>query len=110
MATGSGLALPEPSQEEDSCSWFKRFEFCAAANGWDNGKKLLHLPTLLRGRVWGIYDSLGEVDTDTYAHLMDAFLQRLTPDTEEDHLAAQKQLSWRKLQEGRETLMKWPAI
>ena len=35
MATGGGLALPEPLQDEDSHSWFKRFEVCAAANGWD---------------------------------------------------------------------------
>ena len=35
MATGGGLALPEPLQDEDSRSWFKHFEVCAAANGWE---------------------------------------------------------------------------
>ena len=104
MDTGIGLALPEPLQDEDSRSWFKRFEVCAAANGWDDGKKLLRLPTLLRGRAWAIYDSLGEADTDTYAHLKDALLRRLSPDTEEDRLAAREQLSQRKLREGRESI------
>ena len=106
MATGGGLALPEPLQDEDSRSWFKRFEVCAAANGWDDTKKLLCLPTLLKGRAWAIYDVLGGGDTDTYDHLKDALLQRLSPDTEEDHLAAQERLSRRKLQEGRERIDK----
>lgn len=104
MATGVGLALPEHLQDEDSRSWFKRFEVCAAANGWDNAKKLLRLPTLLRGRAWAIYDSLDEDSTDTYAHLKSALLRRLCPDTEEDRLAAREQLSKRKLREGRESI------
>ena len=74
MATGSGLALPEPLQNEDSRSWFKRFEVCAAANGSDDAKKLLRLPMLLKGHAWAIYDSLAEDNTDTYAHLKDALL------------------------------------
>ena len=60
MATGGGLALPEHLQDEDASSWFKRFEVCAAANSWDDAKKLLRLPTLLKGRAWAIFDSLGE--------------------------------------------------
>ena len=65
---------------------------------------LLRLPTLLKGRAWAIYDSLDEDSTDTYAHLKCALLQRLSPDTEEDSLAAREQLSRRKLQEGRESI------
>jgi len=30
MATGEGLALSEPLHDEDSRSWLKRFEVCAA--------------------------------------------------------------------------------
>ena len=104
MATGGGLALPEHLQDEDARSWFKRFEVCAAANSWDDAKKLLRLPTLLKGRAWAIFDSLGEDSTDTYAHLKNALLQRLNPDTEEDRLAARELLSKRKLQEGRESI------
>ena len=104
MATGGGLALPEHLQDEDARSWFKRFEVCAAANSWDDAKKLLRLPTLLKGRAWAIFDSLGEDSTDTYAHLKTALLQRLSPDTEEDRLAARELLSKRKLQEGRESI------
>ena len=49
MAAGGGLALPEHLQDEDARSWFKRFEVCAAANSWDDAKKLLRLLTLLKG-------------------------------------------------------------
>ena len=49
MAMGVGLALPEPLQDGDARSWFKWFEVCAAANEWNDQKKLLRLPTLLRG-------------------------------------------------------------
>jgi len=98
MATGGGLALPEPLHDEDSRSWFKRFE---AANGWDAAKKLLCLPTLLKGRAWAIFDSLGEDETDSYDHLKAALL---SPDTEEDHLTAREQLSRRKLREGGESI------
>ena len=60
MATGGGLTLPEHLQEEDSCPWFKPFKVCAAANGWDDVKKLLRLPMLLKDHSWAIYDLLGE--------------------------------------------------
>ena len=54
--------------------------------------------------MWAIYDALGEGDTNTYDHLKEALLQCLSPDTEEDCLAAREQLSRRKPQEGRESI------
>lgn len=104
MATGVGLALPEPLQEDDAKSWFKRFEVCAAANEWDDGKKLLRLPTLLRGRAWAIFDALPDADTGTYAHLKAALLSRLSPDTDEDRLSARDALARRRLREDRESV------
>ena len=100
MATGGGLALPEPLVDEEARSWFKRYEVCALANGWNDQKKLLRLPTLLKGRSWAIYDSLQEGDLDTYEHLKDAILKRLCPDTEEDRVVARERLSQRRLREG----------
>ena len=41
-----------------------------------------------------------------YAHLKHALLQRLSSDTEEDHLAVCEQLSRRKLKEGRGSIDK----
>jgi len=99
MATGGGLALPEPLESKDTKSWFKRYEVCATVNGWNDPKKLLRLPTLLKGRSWAVYDSLREEDTDSYEHLKAAILRRLCPDTEEDRLVARKRLSQRCLRE-----------
>ena len=97
MATGGGLALPEPLVDDEARSWFKRYEVCASANGWNDQKKLLRLPTLLKGRSWAIYDSLQDEETDTYDHLKAAILKRLCPDTEEDRIVARERLSRRVL-------------
>ena len=99
-----GLALPEPLQDRDAREWFKRFEVCAAANEWNEEKKLKRLPTLLRGRAWAVYDALGERQTDTYAHLKTALLKRLSPDTEEDRLSAREELAKRRLREEQESV------
>ena len=104
MASGVGLAVPEPLQEDDARSWFKHFEVCAAANEWDKRKKLLRLPTLLRGRAWAIFDALPDTDTDTYDNLKKALLDRLSPDTDEDRLSARDALSRRRLGEDRESI------
>ena len=104
MATGGRLALHEPLHDEDARLWFKRFEVCAAANGWDAAKNLLRLPTLLRGRAWAVFDSLGDDATDMYDHLKAALLQRLNPDTDEDRMVARERLSARKLRDGEESI------
>ena len=92
MASGTGIALPEVLRGEDAKSWFKHFEVCAGANGWNNKKKLRRVPTLLQGRAWAVYDSLTDEDTDTYAHLKEALLQQLCLDTDEERLIARDKL------------------
>ena len=106
MVTGSGLALPKPLQKEDSCSWFKRYEFCATANGWDTAKKLQLLLTLLRGHTWAIYNSLPKDVMDTYDHPKTELLGCLSPDTKEDRLTAHKQLLRRKFRAEGESIDK----
>ena len=104
MACSTGLALPEVLQDGDAKSWFKRFEVCAAANEWNDEKKLRRLPTLLRGRAWAIFDALPDDSTDTYEHLKAALLRGLSPDTEEDRRSAREELSRRKLRENQESV------
>jgi len=105
MATGGqGIALPEPLQDTDARSWFRRFEVCSAANGWDEGKQLLRLPTLLKGRAWAVYEALGNEETDSYAHLKAALLTKLSPDTDEHRLSARERLANRRLREGSESI------
>ena len=93
MASNGSICVPEPLQHEDARSWFKLFELCAAANEWNAAKQLLRLPTLLRGRSWAIYESLGDDDKESYDKLKKAILDRLIPDSDEHRLAAREQLS-----------------
>ena len=104
MASGGIIALPEPLHEDDAKSWFRRFEVCAAANEWDDPRKLLRLPTLLRGRAWAIFDALSDEEKDTYTHLKEALLRSLNPDTEEDRLSAREELARRRFREGQESV------
>ena len=101
MATGGIIALPEPLEGEDARSWFKPYEVCVTANGWNDQKKFSHLPTLLMGRAWAVYDLLhDEGDTDSYEHLKATILKHLCPDTDEDRIVAREKLSRRHLREG----------
>ena len=58
--TGSGIVLPENLQDDNAKSWFKRYEICATANGWNQVTRLARLPTLLKGCAWAIYEVLTE--------------------------------------------------
>ena len=104
MATGNTICLPEPLEDGDAKAWFRRFDVCAAANEWNAAKKLVRLPTLLRGRAWAIYESLGENDNESYNALKGAIISRLNPDTDEDRLAAREQLTRRHFREGGESI------
>ena len=85
-STGSGIVLPEPLQDENAKSWFKRYEIYA--NSWNQATRLARLPTLLKGRAWAIYEVLTEEQTDTYALAKEALLARLSLDTDEDRICA----------------------
>ena len=100
----SSIALPEPFCGENAKSWFQRFEVCAAANEWDDPRKLLRLPTLLRGPAWAIFSALSDEEKDTYANLKQALLGSLSPDTEEDRLCAREELAHRRFREGQESV------
>ena len=90
MASGGIVAPPEPLHGDDAKSWFKRFEVCAAANEWDDSRKLLTLPTLLKGQAWAVFDALSDEEKDTYTQLKEALLRTLSPDTEEDRLSTRE--------------------
>ena len=104
MATGTAICLPEPLEDGDAKAWFRRFDVCAAANDWNAAKKRVRVPTLLRGRAWAIYESLGESDCESYNTLKRAIISRLNPDTDEDRLAAREQLTRRRFREGGESI------
>lgn len=56
---GFGCLLPDVyNGDAEFDTWHKHFNLCAAANGWDESKKLVFLPTRLRGRAFRIYENL----------------------------------------------------
>jgi len=75
-----------------------------AANDWDDEKKLRHVPVLLKGRVWAVYDALMDTETDTYAHLKVAILGQLSLDTDEEKPKAQDELVHRQFREDVESV------
>ena len=64
----------------------------------------MRLLKLLRGQVWTIYKSFRENDNASYDALKKGIISRPNPDTDEDCLAARKQLTHRCLREGIESL------
>ena len=73
-------------------------------NGSNQAKKLLWLPTLFKGQAWAVFESLGEDEKDTYAHLKGAMTERLNPDTDENRMVAPEQLMLRQFREGCESV------
>ena len=104
MTFSTGLTLPKVLQGSDRKSWFKRFEVCAVANEMDDDKKLKRVPTLLRGRVWAIFDALPDTSTDTYKHLKGTLLIGFSLNTEEHRQSACESLSERKLRKSQESI------
>ena len=99
MATGDRVCLPKHLDDGDARSWFKRYELYVAANEWNEAKNLLRLPKLFKGWAWAIYESLGNSQKDTYAHLKGAMMERLNLDTDENCMVAREQLMLRQFRE-----------
>ena len=58
------ITLFEPLHRDDKL-WFKQFEVCAATNELSTVKMLLRVPTMLKGQVWGVFESLSDTEIDT---------------------------------------------
>lgn len=64
--------LPDTYCDGDFDAWERHFAACAAANSWTDERKLLVLPTRLRGRAQRIYDHLSPAEKDSYTSLRDS--------------------------------------
>ena len=54
------VSLPKHFASGDAHDWFKWFDICCRANGWDAATKALKLPTLLEGEALTIWLDLEE--------------------------------------------------
>ena len=100
MASSIGFAVPKPLQDSTAKSWFKHFQFCAAANKLNTKKQLLRLPPLIRSKAWAIFDSLSNNQRDTYTKLKTALLKRLSPEMDKARACAHDELTQRRLCDG----------
>lgn len=74
------LLMPDTyAGESDFDSWERHFSACAAANGWTDDRKLLVLPTRLRGRAQRMYDHLASGEKETYRKLCEALSSKCSP-------------------------------
>ena len=60
MSSATRVSLPKTFDSGKASEWFKRLEICCCANGWDNDKMALKLPTLLEGKALAIRLELTE--------------------------------------------------
>ena len=70
---------PEKFDSGDFVSWLRQFDCCAAANGWNDTKKLAILPAFLRGPAASHYYSLAGDQRDTFALLVEHLRAALCP-------------------------------
>ena len=54
------MSLPKPFVSGDAHDWFKWFDICCRANGWDAVTKALKLPTLLEGEALAVWSDMEE--------------------------------------------------
>ena len=88
-----GLARPEISVENFEDSW-TTFEFTVAANKWDNGRDLVILPALLRGKLQDFYTTLNNDETKDLAALKRVLSDRAS--LTKDPLASAKRFTEKK--------------
>ncbi|KAF4759117.1 paraneoplastic Ma antigen, partial [Perkinsus olseni] len=82
--------------------WVRKYQACAKANKWSDEDKLRHLPPLLKGDAWIIYDELDEEEKDTLEKLVDNLTKKLTVATQ---IQCGEQLHQRVFDYGNETLL-----
>ena len=61
------VSVPKPFASGDVNEWFKRYEICCKANGWNDATKALKLPTLLEGEALAVWLELSEEQQQSYA-------------------------------------------
>ena len=61
------VSLPKPCANGDVNEWFKRFDICCKANGWNAATSALKLLTLLEGEALAVWLELSEEQQGDYA-------------------------------------------
>ena len=79
MASSTHVSLPKTFDTGKASEWFQCFEICCRANGWDNDKKALKLPTLLEGEALAVWLELTEDEQKDYAATKKKIIDAIQP-------------------------------
>ena len=93
MASSTHVTLPKTFDTGKASEWFQRFEICCRANGWDNDKMALKLPTLLEGEALAVWLELSPGATTTLKTAVERAKIIMTVEQHTPAAAAQSQPS-----------------
>lgn len=79
MSTGTHFSVPKQFTTGDAVEWFRRFELCSIANGWDEKTKTAKLPTLLEGEALATWLELDEDVQKEYVKVKEKMVENLMP-------------------------------
>lgn len=78
--TGQHISLPKTFSSGDANEWFKRFDICSKANGWNGETKAKKLPTLLEGEALAVWMELSEDEQKDYDVARKKIEERIMPE------------------------------
>ena len=79
MSSTTHVSLPKTFDTGNASEWFQRFEICGRANGWDNDKMALKLPTLLEGEALAVWLELSSDEQKDYATTKKKIIDAIKP-------------------------------
>ena len=79
MSSVTYVSLPKKFDTGKASEWFKCFEICCRANGWNNDKMALKLLTLLEGKALAAWLELMEEEQKNYDVMKKKIIDALKP-------------------------------
>ena len=79
MSSVTHVSLPKTFDSGKVSEWFQRFEICCRANGWDNDKMALKLPTLLEGEALAVWLELTAEEQKDYSATKRKIIDAIKP-------------------------------
>ena len=73
------VSLPQPFSEGDPVEWFKGYDICCKANGWDEDARAAKLPTLLEGEALAVWSELKENQQVNYERARWLIIEKMAP-------------------------------
>ena len=80
MAHGQHISLPKTFSSGDVNEWFKRFDICSKANGWNSETKAKKLPMLLEGEALANWMELSEDEQKDFDDAKKKIAERIVPE------------------------------